>query len=144
MLPDAPPPIPYAYTLQHLDRWEPPCWPTLGAAVAYLIERSYGPDACRRDNPLRAHYADPSLKPTEPNLTPFMEQIPTDEAALRVELQAMVDADRAAFDRTYPNGREPGTRCSGDYRLCEMGPEELDALLRREMERRSWQWRGAV
>lgn len=131
---------PYAFTLRTANYWTPVCFPTLAATVAYIIKEGYSPARCHEDTPVLAHYAEGETPIAQP-LDAFLEQIPVDEAPIRVELQARLDADKAAFDKAFPNGRDNSRRYSGDCWLCEMRPEELEAMFRREVERRSWRWK---
>ncbi len=130
---------PYAYTL---GRDRPMLFPTLDAVVRYLIAE--GATAAtflnRWNHSLRAHVAGTVENP-DIDLTPYMVQAPIDEALLRAELMVRVADDRAEFEKAYPHGRGTERRMSGSNWLCESSPEELERILAREVERRSWKWK---
>ncbi len=129
---------PYAYTI---GRDRPRLFPTLDAVVSYLIAENATPAIFLHswNHTVRAHVAGTDETP-EVDLKPYMVQVPVDEAPLRAELMVRVADDRAEFEKTYPHGRT-GVRCSGDHWLCESNQEELERMLAREVERRSWQWK---
>lgn len=133
--------VPYVYRIQF--RWEgvPLLFPTLDAAVQYLIENEYSASRCLDDCPVYAHVAG-SQDGIPVDLTPYIKTIPVNEAALRAELAQKVEDSREDYARAYPNGRIKGHSLSGEMRyLCEKSGEELEGMLRNEVLRRSRQWK---
>ncbi len=128
---------PYAYSFRDLCR-DTHVFPNLESAVRSLIDKGFRASSAQSgDHPVEAHVADGS-QPAD--LTPYVERIPVDEAALRGELMQKVADDRAEYTKQYPHGRT-GLRMSGDNWLCEASPDELERILRREIEARAWRWK---
>lgn len=137
-------PIPYAYTLARPQQWDPQCFPTLDAAVAYVINA--GRDlaySARTYSPIGAHY--PDGREERADLTPYIEEVAVDVGDITRQISEAFTASRAQYEKDYPTDEDKASfrrnRYSGQGYLHE---RDINEVIRSACERLKWQWKVAV
>lgn len=131
---------PYAYVLRNRDSWDPPCFPTADAAMAYVVRNGYSPSSCRIWAPVLGRYADG--REEDVDVSPYMEEVSVDRAAIERQVDEAVTKDCARYEKAYPTEEsrayERSHRCSGMGWLFEREREEL---IRGTIEKQRWRWK---
>lgn len=132
--------LPYAYALTFIDRDNPPCFPTLDAVVAHLIERKYLPHFVLYHSPIEARYANGNVETV--SIKDYLEEIPIDIASIEREIDNRRAESLSDYEKTYPTPEDKAYHNSHRYSGSGWYHEDdREQQIEQTINARKWKWK---